>query len=224
MSNNEYFRIAKDGLWDNNGILSMLLVLCPTMAVTTSATNALGMGLATAAVMAASNLLVSVFRHHITYEVRVPVYILIVAAMVTLVDLVMNAYMHPLYKVLGLFIPLIVSNCLPLAHLEAFAGKKPPLASLTDGVFAGLGFTFALTIIGGLREIIGSGTLFANAALLLGSSFRFLECHLLPTDCHILMMVLPPGGFLVTGFVLVGKRMIDVAQGKEISMSGAHGA
>lgn len=124
MSNNEYFRIAKDGLWDNNGILSMLLGLCPTMAVTTSATNALGMGLATAAVMAASNLLVSVFRHHITYEVRVPVYILIVAAMVTLVDLVMNAYMHPLYKVLGLFIPLIVSNCLPLAHLEAFAGKK----------------------------------------------------------------------------------------------------
>ncbi|AEI38178.1 electron transport complex subunit E [Zymomonas mobilis] len=220
---NDYLRIAKDGLWDNNGILSMLLGLCPTMAVTTSATNALGMGLATAVVMAASNILVSLFRHNITYEVRVPVYILIVAAMVTLVDMVMNAYMHPMYKVLGLFIPLIVSNCLPLAHLEAFAGKKPPIASLVDGLFAGLGFTLALTVIGGVREIIGSGTLFSNAALLLGPSFSFLEWHVLPSDCHILMMVLPPGGFLITGLVLVGKRMIDVAQGKEIAMSGAHG-
>ena len=117
----QYGTIIRDGLWDNNGVLSMLLGLCPTMAMTATATNGFGMGLATAAVMAASNLLVSVFRNQITQEVRIPVYILIVASMVTVVDLAMNAWMHELYKVLGLFIPLIVSNCLPLARLEAFA-------------------------------------------------------------------------------------------------------
>ena len=121
-----YGRIVRDGLWDNNGVLAMLLGLCPTMAMTTSATNALGMGLATMVVMAASNLTVGLFRNHITREVRIPVYILVIAAYVTFVDLVMNAWMHELYKVLGLFIPLIVSNCLPLARLEAFAAKEPP--------------------------------------------------------------------------------------------------
>ena len=144
MSSN-YQRIVRDGLWDNNGVLAMLLGLCPTMAMTTSATNGLGMGLATALVMAASNLLVAVFRKHITQEVRIPVYILIVAAMVTMVDLTMNAWMHELYKVLGLFIPLIVSNCLPLARLEAFASKEAPMPALVDGIAMGIGFTIALT-------------------------------------------------------------------------------
>lgn len=217
-----YGRIVKDGLWDNNGVLCMLLGMCPTMAMTTGASNALGMGLATAAVMAASNLLVAIFRNYITYEVRVPVYILIVAAMVTLVDLTMNAWMHELYKVLGLFIPLIVSNCLPLARLESFAAKEPVLPSLVDGIFMGLGFTLALTIIGAVREIIGAGTLFADASLLLGPAFKFLELRILPPDAHVLMMVLPPGGFLATGFVVVGKRLLDLRAGKEISMGGAH--
>jgi len=126
----------------------------------------LGMGLATAAVMAASSLLVSAFRSRITQEVRIPVYILIVAAMVTLVDLAMNAWMHELYKVLGLFIALIVSNCLPLARLEAFAAKEPVLPSFMDGLFMGIGFTIALTAIGAVREITGAGTLFADASLL----------------------------------------------------------
>ena len=151
----EYKTIVKDGLWENNGVLAMLLGLCPTMAMTTSATNGLGMGLATAVVMAASGLLVSIFRSQITQEVRIPVYILIVASMVTLVDLCMNAWMHELYKVLGLFIPLIVSNCLPLARLEAFASKEPPAQSLMDGIFMGIGFTLALTAIGAVREITG---------------------------------------------------------------------
>ncbi|MEI7610239.1 MAG: electron transport complex subunit E, partial [Rhodospirillaceae bacterium] len=171
----DYKRIIKDGLWDNNSVFCMILGMCPTMAMTTSATNGLGMGLATAVVMAASSLLVATFRGWITQEVRIPVYILIVAAMVTLVDLMMNAWMHELYKVLGLFIPLIVSNCLPLARLEAFAAKEPVLPSLVDGIFMGIGFTFSLTLIGAVREIIGSGTLFADASLLLGPAFKFME-------------------------------------------------
>jgi len=220
----QYKTIVKDGLWENNGVLAMLLGLCPTMAMTTSATNGLGMGLATAAVMAASSLLVSVFRSRITQEVRIPVYILIVASMVTLVDLGMNAWMHELYKVLGLFIPLIVSNCLPLARLEAFAAKEKVLPSLMDGIFMGIGFTLALTAIGAVREITGAGTLFADASLLLGPAFKFMEMKLMSPDSGVLMMILPPGGFLVAGLMVVGKRILDVRAGKAIQMGGAHSA
>ena len=217
-----YKTIVRDGLWDNNGVFSMLLGMCPTMAMTTSATNGFGMGVATAVVMAASSLLVAAFRRRITQEVRIPVFILIVAAMVTLVDLAMNAWMHELYKVLGLFIPLIVSNCLPLARLEAFAAKEPVVPAFLDGLFMGIGFTIALTAIGAVREIIGSGTLFADASLLLGPSFKFMEMRLLPADMGVLMMILPPGGFLVTGLLVVAKRLLDLRAGKEIQMGGAH--
>ncbi|MCR4303680.1 MAG: electron transport complex subunit E [Gallionella sp.] len=220
----EYRTIVRDGLWDNNGVLAMLLGMCPAMAMTGTATNGLGMGLATAVVMAASSMLVGMFRNQITQEVRIPVFILVVASMVTLVDLFMNAWMHELYKVLGMFIPLIVSNCLPLARLEAFAGKNPALPSLMDGLFMGIGFTFALTIIGAVREIVGVGTLFADASLLFGSTFKFMEMRLLPADTGILMMILPPGGFLVLGLLVVGKRMLDVRAGKAIQMGGAHSA
>jgi electron transport complex protein RnfE len=221
-SESNYTRVIKDGLWDNNGVLAMLLGMCPAMAMTTSATNGLGMGLATAVVMAGSSLLVAVCRHWITQEIRIPVYILIVASMVTLVDLTMNAWMHELYKVLGLFIPLIVSNCLPLARLEAFAAKAPVFPSFLDGAFMGLGFTFSLTLIGAVREIIGSGTLFADASLLLGPAFRFMELQLMPSTANVLVMVLPPGGFLVTGTLIIVKRAIDLSSGKQIQMSGAH--
>lgn len=222
MANGNYKTIMKDGLWDNNGVFSMLLGMCPAMAMTTSATNGFGMGLATAVVMAASSLLVAVFRNQITTEVRIPVYILIVAAMVTVVDLGMNAWMHELYKVLGLFIPLIVSNCLPLARLEAFAAKQPPLPAFMDGLFMGLGFTIALTAVGAVREIIGSGTLFADASLLLGPTFKVIEMRILPSDMGVLMMILPPGGFIVTGMLVVVKRLLDLRAGKEIQMTGAH--
>lgn len=220
---NAYKSIVRDGLWDNNGVFSMLLGMCPTMAMTTSATNGFGMGLATAAVMAASSLLVAAFRNRITQEVRIPVFILIVATMVTVVDLAMNAWMHELYKVLGLFIPLIVSNCLPLARLEAFAAKVPMAPAFVDGLCMGLGFTIALTAIGAVREIAGSGTLFADASLLLGPFFKFMELRLLPADKGVLMMILPPGGFLVTGLLVVVKRLLDLRAGKEIQMAGAHG-
>ncbi len=218
----QYRQIVRDGLWDNNGVLAQMLGMCPTMAMTTSATNGLGMGLATAFVMASSNLLIAAFRGYITREVRIPVYILIIAAMVTVVDLSLNAWMHELYKVLGLFIPLIVSNCLPLGRAEVFASKEPVIASFLDGLFMGIGFTAALTVIGAMREIFGSGTLFADAHLLLGPAFQFMELRVFPADCGVLVAVLPPGGFLALGLLLAVKRKLDIRAGKPIVLAGAH--
>ena len=217
-----YRQIVRDGLWDNNGVLAQMLGMCPTMAMTTSATNGLGMGLATAFVMATANFLIAALRGYITQEVRIPVYILIIAAMVTLVDLSLNAWMHELYKVLGLFIPLIVSYCLPLGRAEVFAAKEPAIPAFLDGLFMGIGFTGALTVIGAVREIVGSGTLFADAHLLLGPAFKFLEMRILPPDTGVLVAVLPPGGFLALGLLLAVKRMLDIRAGKPIAMAGAH--
>ena len=220
----EYRTIAREGIWTNNGVLSMMLGLCPTMAMTNSATNGLGMGLATAAVMTAAAAVASMFRSRFSQEVRIPVFVLILATMVTVVDMCMNAWLHELYKVLGLFIPLIVVNCLPFARIEMFASKQPVLPSLADGFFMGVGFTLALTTIGAVREISGSGTLFADASLLLGPAFKFMEMRVLPADTGILMMILPPGAFLVTGLLLVVKRMIDERSSKAIQISAVHSA
>jgi electron transport complex protein RnfE len=206
---NEYARITKDGLWDNNVVFAQMLALCPTLAVTGSATNGLGMGLATTAVLVVSNMLISALRQFISAEVRIPVYVVFIATLVTLVDMVLNAYAHDLYKVLGLFIALIVVNCAILGRAESFASKNAVLPSAVDGLMMGLGFTFALVLIGGVREAIGSGTLFAQAHLLLGESFAFLETTLIPHYKGYLLMILPPGGFLVVGFLLAGKRVLE---------------
>lgn len=205
----DYGKIARDGLWDNNVIFAQLLALCPLLAVTGTATNGLGMGLATAAVLVISNLVVALFRHIITPEVRIPVFVLLIAAIVTLVDMSLNAWLHELHKVLGLFIPLIVTNCAIMGRAEAFASRNPIRASIADGLFMGLGFTFALVVLGAVREILGSGTLFANAALLLGDNFSFLETTIIPHYRGVLLMSLPPGGFMMLGFLLAGKRILD---------------
>lgn len=204
-----YARIARDGIWDNNVVFSQMLALCPTLAVTGSATNGLGMGLATTAVLLASNTLISAVRHLVSDEVRIPVYIVLIATLVTLVDMGLNAWAHELYKVLGLFIALIVVNCAILGRAESFASKSPVLHAAADGLMMGLGFTAALVAIGGLRETLGSGTLFANAHLLLGEHFAFLELTLIPGYRGYLMMILPPGGFLAVGFLLAAKRLLD---------------
>lgn len=204
-----YRRIARDGIWDNNVVFAQMLALCPLLAVTGSATNGLGMGLASTAVMICSGLVVSVFRELITPQVRIPIFVLIIATLVTLVDLAMNAWVHDLHKVLGLFIPLIVTNCAILGRAEAFSSKHSPIAAMFDGLMMGLGFTLALVSLGALREILGGGTLFANASLLLGQAFAFLEIELLPDYRGFLLIVLPPGGFLALGFLLAGKRLLD---------------
>ncbi|CAK0753477.1 SoxR (2Fe-2S) reducing system protein RsxE [Gammaproteobacteria bacterium] len=215
-----YNQIIREGLWDNNGVFNMILGLCPTMAMTTSATNGFGLGLATAVTMIASNLLVSLLRGFITQEVRIPVYVVIVAAMVTVVDMMMNAWMHELYKILGLFIPLIVANCIQFARIEVFAAKEPVLPSIVDGIFSGIGFIISLTIIGIVREIIGSGTVFADASLLLGPAFKIMEIRVLPEDMGgVLMMILPPGGFLAVGLLIVVKRMIESRMARNIQVA-----
>lgn len=199
--------IFTDGLWKNNAIFTQLLALCPLMAVTTTATNGLGMGAVTTLVLVASNLLVSLIRSIVPNQIRIPIFTLLIAALVTLVDLGMNAWMHDLHKVLGLFIALIVVNCAILGRAEAFATKNPPIPAMLDGLGTGLGFTLAMTIMGGCREIIGSGTLFSGASLLLGPHFKFMELHVLPDYHGFLLMLLPPGGFIMLGLILCAIRL-----------------
>lgn len=218
---NDYRRIAKDGIWDNNIVFAQALGLCPLLAVTGTASNGLGMGLASTVVMIASGLLISLFRGLITPQVRIPIFVLIIAVLVTLVDMSMNAWVHDLHKVLGLFIPLIVTNCAILGRAESFASRQKVLRSIFDGLMMGLGFTLALVVLGAAREMLGSGTLFANAALLLGSWASFLELELIPDYKGFLLIILPPGGFLVLGFLLAGKRLIDraLAQRQALAMA-----
>ncbi|GGA76830.1 electron transport complex subunit E [Neiella sp. HB171785] len=217
----DYRSIFAEGLWRNNVVLSQCLALCPLLAVTSSATNGLGLGLATLAVMVCANLLASVFQPAISRAVRIPINILMIATLVTLTDLLLNAWMHSLHKVLGLFIPLIVTNCAILGRVESFASKQAPVPAIADGVAMGLGFTWVLVVLGGFREVLGSGTLFADASLLLGSSFEFLELTIIPDYRGLLLMILPPGGFLVLGFMLMAQRLLQTwLQSRQLRIQG----
>jgi len=202
-------KIGRDGMWDNNVVFSQNLALCPLLAVTGTATNGLGMGLATTVVLIFSNAVISLNRNLIPAEVRIPIFVLLIATLVTLVDMSMNAWMHQLHKVLGIFIPLIVTNCAILGRAESFASRQPIHYSIMDGLMMGLGFTFALVVLGAAREIMSSGTLFANASLLLGNAFSFIELTLIPDYKGFLLTALPPGGFIMLGFIIAAKRMID---------------
>lgn len=211
---NQYVKIIQEGIWNNNVVFSQMLALCPLLAVTGTATNGLGMGLATTAVLIASNFIVSMSRGLITPEVRIPIFVLFIASIVTLVDMYINAYLHELYKVLGLFIPLIVTNCAILGRAESFASRQSMPASVLDGMMMGLGFTMALVILGATREVLGSGTLFANASLMFGESFSVIETTIIPHYKGFLLMLLPPGAFIALGFILAGKRVIDARTAK----------
>lgn len=221
MAMNMYRTIIRDGLWDKNVVFAQMLALCPALAVTSTATNGLGMGIATTFVLAAAGALISACRHIISTEIRIPVFILLIASVVTLVDMAMNAWMHDLYKVLGLFIPLIVTNCVVLGRAESFASRQPVVQSAFDGLMMGVGFTIALVVIGGIREILGSGTLFANASGLLGNMFSFLEITVMPGYKGFLLMILPPGGFLTLGFLLALKQHREIRT-KERAKAKAH--
>ena len=217
----EYGNLMREGLWSKNVVFVQLLAMCPAMAVTGSATNGLGMGLATTAVLVVSNALISSVRNFVSNDVRIPVFVVLIATLVTLVDMALNAWLHDLYKVLGLFIALIVVNCAILGRAEAYASRSPVLASAVDGLAMGLGFTFALTAIGAVREVLGSGTLFANAHLLLGEAFAFLELKLIPDYKGVLLMVLPPGGFLTLGFLLAARRVLESRLAARQASTGA---
>ena len=201
--------IAKQGLWKNNPALVQILGLCPTLAVTTSATNALGLGIATTAVLMMSNLAISLVRSWVPNEIRIPVYVMIIAALVTCVQLLMNAYLFELYQALGIFIALIVTNCIIIGRAEAFANRNPPLLALFDRLMLGLGFTQILLLLGSVREILGQGTLFAGADQLLGPWAATLKIVLFQADAGFLLAILPPGAFLALGFIIAIKNLID---------------
>jgi electron transport complex protein RnfE len=219
----DYKRILRDGIWDNNIVFSQMLALCPLLAVTGTATNGLGLGLATLFVMVISNLVVALFRGIITPEVRIPIFILLIAGIVTLVDMMMNAWLHELHKVLGLFIPLIVTNCAILGRAEAFASREPIRASIVDGFAMGLGFLLSLVALGAVREILATGTLFSGAALLLGNHFHFMELTLIPDYRGFLLIALPPGGFIMMGFLMAAKRIYEKRQQEKVRQSKASG-
>jgi electron transport complex protein RnfE len=191
----QYTEIVENGLWKQNPGVVQLLGLCPTLAVTTSVVNGLSLGLATALVMAAANGAVSPVRKFVPAEIRVPVFILVIAALVTVIDLTIHGFAAPLHKVLGIFIPLIVVNCIVLARVESFAAKNTPVPSILDGLMMGLGLAIVLAILGGIRELIGKGTLFSGLDLALGPDFKHYMLSI-PDYQGFLLAILPPGAFL----------------------------
>lgn len=205
----EYKKIIYNALWNNNQALVALLGLCPLLAVTNNAINGLGLGLATLFVLLVSNTLVSMIRHHVSTEIRIPVFIAIIATMVTVVDLLMNAYFHTLHGILGIFIPLIVTNCAILGRAEAYASKNSVGKAIADGFFMGLGFLIVLVVLGGLRELIGSGTLFAQAHLMFGEIATHWTITLSDDYQGVLLAVLPPGAFIGLGLLIALKNSID---------------
>lgn len=204
----DYREITAQGLWKNNAALVQLLGLCPLLAVSGSIVNALGLGLATMAVLMGSNVAVSLIRHKVTDAVRLPVFVMIIATFTTCIELMMQAFAYELYQILGIFIALIVTNCAILGRADAFACKNPPLAALWDGLMMGLGFALVLVVVGAIRELLGNGTLFADMHLLLGEFGRNWTINI-HEGSGMLVAVLPPGAFLVTGFLVALKNKID---------------
>lgn len=201
--------LLANGLWKNNSALVQLLGLCPLLAVSSTATNALGLGLATTLVLVFTNSAVSALRRWVPHEIRIPIYVMIIASVVSTVQMLINAYAFGLYQSLGIFIPLIVTNCIVIGRAEAYAAKNPVGLSAIDGLAMGLGATCALFVLGSLREICGNGTLFDGADLLLGSWAKSLRIELFHTDTPFLLAMLPPGAFLGLGFLLALKYVID---------------
>jgi electron transport complex protein RnfE len=204
-----YGSIIGDGLWSNNQALVAMLGLCPLLATTTTATNGLGMGLATTTVLLLSNITISLIRNLVRPEIRLPVFVLVIASFVTAVELTMQAVFYELYLVLGLFIPLIVTNCAIIGRAEAFASKTSVDRAIVDGLAMGLGFTLVLMVLGGIREFLGQGTLFYQAHLLLGEAARGFGLDLGERFQGALLAILPPGAFIGLGLLIALKNIVD---------------
>lgn len=202
MEKNNYVKIFFEGIFTGNPVFILLLGLCPTLGVTSSAINGMSMGLAVVAVLACSNVLISAFKKLIPDQVRIPAFIMIIASLVTIVEMVMKAYTPDLYKVLGLFIPLIVVNCIVLGRAESFASKNGVLASLVDGVGTGLGFTLSLTVLGAIREALGNGSVF---------NIKFAPEGFTPA----LIFILAPGAFLTIGCIIATLNYLKMKKSKE---------
>lgn len=201
--------LLTQGLWRNNPTIVQLLGLCPLLAVSNTATNALGLGLATLLVLTCTNTMISLFRKQIPHEIRIPIYVMIIATTVTAVQLLMNAYTYSLYQSLGIFIPLIVTNCIVIGRAEAFASKNSVAHAAFDGFAMGLGMTLSLFALGALREILGNGTLFDGIHLLLGDWAKSLRMEFFHNDSNLLLAILPPGAFIGLGIILAVKNLLD---------------
>jgi electron transport complex protein RnfE len=214
-----YRDIAWNGWWKQNPGIVQILGMCPTLAITTSIVNALSLGLATMFVMGMSNMAVAVMRNFIPYEIRIPVFILIIAALTTVVDLAMNAYVHELYLVLGIFIPLIVTNCIVLARVEAFAAKNEGLASLLDGVAQGAGVTLVLVVLGAIREFVGTGTLLSGIDMVIPGAQAI---NVFGEDYPgFLIGILPPGAFFTLGSLIAGRNWLEARKLKRARLAAA---
>lgn len=202
-------KIITDGLWTNNPALVQLLGLCPLLAVTSTVTNALGLGLATLFVLMASNITVSLIRNHVAKEIRIPVFVMVIASFVTTIELLMNAFTYELYLSLGIFIPLIVTNCAIIGRAEAFASRNNVQLAALDGFMMGMGFMVILVGLGAVREILGQGTLFDGTELLLGAWAASLKITFYQSDTNFLLAILPPGAFFTMGFFIAIKNYFD---------------
>lgn len=208
-NNQSFLDIIYDGLWRNNQALVALLGMCSLLAVTTSAINGLGMGLAATAVLTASNATVSLIRHLVRPEIRLPIFVVVIASFVTTIELIMQAWFYDLYQVLGIFIPLIVVNCIIIGRAESFASKNSIMRSIIDGLATGIGFTLVLVTLGGLREFAGQGTLFSQAHIMFGPLGHNFSLSLGNNFHGALIAILPPGAFLSLGFLIAIKNVIN---------------
>ncbi len=209
MNEPTYREILRQGLWYNNTGMVQLLGLCPLLAVTTSVINGLGLGLATTLTLVTTNLIVSLIRGVVRPEVRIPVFVLVIASTVTVIELAMNAWFHELYRILGIFIPLIVTNCVIIGRAESFASKQTFDRALLDGLAMGLGFTLVLVVLGGMRELLGQGTLLAQAHLMFGDFGHRLTLTVLGDYRGFLLAILPPGAFMGLGLMIAGMNVIN---------------
>lgn len=204
-----YRELIWQGLWKNNPGIVQLLGLCPLLAVTNTVTNALGLSIATLLVLIASNTLISLIRHHVPQAIRIPIFVMIIASLVTSVQLLMNAFTYELYLSLGIFIPLIVTNCIIIGRAEAFASKNNVKYAAFDGLMMGLGFSAVLLLLGATREILAQGTLFDGIETMLGDWASVLTVTLYQTDTSFLLAALPPGAFIIMGLIIALKNSID---------------
>lgn len=209
MANKSLQEISLDGLWKNNPALVQLLGLCPLLAVTGTVVNAIGLGLATILVLVGSNVAVSLIRNHVADAVRLPAFVMIIASFVTVTELVMQALTYELYQILGIFIPLIVTNCAILGRADAFACKNGVIPSAVDGLTMGLGFTVVLILLGVIREVIGQGTLFTNMDLIFGEMAVNWKIVIFEDYPDFLFAILPPGAFVAMGLIIAVKNLVD---------------
>jgi electron transport complex protein RnfE len=209
MANTDFVKLTQNGLWDNNPALVQLLGLCPLLAVTGTVVNALGLGLATLMVLVLSNVAVSLIRNFVNDSIRLPAFVMIIASLVTCAELLMQAYTYELYEILGIFIPLIVTNCAILGRADAFASKHSIVPAAIDGLMMGIGFMVVLLLLGAMRELIGQGTLFSDMSLIFGDIARDWEIQLIDNYNNFLFAILPPGAFVGMGLIIAGKNVID---------------